>query len=109
MTAIYSRFDSIEVMSARREECQLTLIEVLAKRSKHHPTSPKFWEEVEQFGFFCIPRLASLDHVRNVENYATLLKDTFECLDITIFKIPRLVNNIESYVTMLLREHFEGL
>ena len=109
MTAIYSSIDSIEVMSDRRQECQLTLIEILARRSEHHPTSPKFWEEVDQFRFLCIPRLETLDRVHHIENHAAWLKDTFECLDITFFKIPRLVNNVESYVTMLLREHFKEL
>ena len=109
MTAIYSGIDGIEEMAARRQECQLTLIEILARRSEHHPTSPKFWEEVDGFRFICIPRLQTLDRVRCIDNHVAWLKDTLDCLDITLFKIPRLVNDVESYVTMLLREHFQGL
>ena len=106
MTAIYSSIDSVEEMTDRRERCQLTLIEILAQRSEHHPASPKFWDEIERFRFLCIPKLETLDRVYHVENHAAWLKNTFGCLGITLFKIPRHVNDVEGYVTMLLREHF---
>ena len=107
MTAIYSTIDNIEVMSERRKDCQLALVEVLAKRSKHHPASPKFWEEVNQFRFLCIPTAETLNKVKILEDHAIWSKGMFESVDITLFKIPRHVNDVESYVTMLLREHFK--
>ena len=108
MTAIYSTIDNIEEMSKRLQDCYLTAAGFLAKRSKHSTESSEFWAEVIQFKFLCIPRVESLEKVKIVNDHAAFLKDTFELSDITLFKIPRLVNNVESYVTMLLREHFKG-
>ena len=107
MTAIYSTIDNIEVMSKRLQDCYLTAAGYLSKISKHSTESSEFWAEVIQFKFLCIPRVESLEKVKIVNDHAAFLKDTFELLGTTLFKIPRHVNDIERYVAMLLREHFK--
>ena len=109
MTAIYSTIDGIDVMNKRLQDCHFTTAGYMSKVSKHSTESSEFWEELNKFKFLCIPTLETLDKVKLVEEHASFLKETFELLDITLFKIPRHVNDIERYVAMLLREHLKGM
>ena len=109
MTNIYSSVDDVKEMADRRQECQLALVEALSRRSRHQSTSLNFWREFGSFKIICIPRLETLEQVYYVNDYADSLKTVLDCVDITLFKIPRLVNNVEGYVEMLLREHYERL
>ena len=106
MTAIYSTIDGIDVMSKRLQDCYFTTAGYMSKVSEHSTESSEFWEELNKFKFLCIPTLETLDKVKIANDHASFLKETFELLDITLFKIPRHVNDVEGYVTMLLREHF---
>ena len=108
MTAIYSTIDSAEVMNERLQDCYMTTAGYLSKVSKHPTNSSEFWEEFNQFRFLCIPRVETLEKVKIVEDHAKFLKEIFDDIEITFFKIPRHVNNIERYVAMLLREHLRG-
>ena len=105
MTAIYSTIDSVKVMSERLQDCYLTAAGYLSKVSNYSTKSSEFWEEVSQFRFLCIPRLETLEQVKLAEDHAKFLKETFEDIEITLFKIPRHVNDIERYVAMLLRDY----
>ena len=109
MTNIFSDIDSMEEMAERRQDCQLALVEALSQRSKHHPSSQMFWREVDAFRIVCIPRLRTLEQVYEVNDHADLMRLALDCLKITLFKVPRLVNNVESYVSMLVCEHFGSL
>ena len=96
-------------MVERHERCQLTLVEMLAREGSNSPRTFEFWGEFDNFRFACVPELASLDQVHDVNHEIAWQKIMCDSVGITLFKIPRLVNDLEGYVTMLVREHREQL
>ena len=107
MTELYSNIDSIKVMADRRQESHLALVEALSRQSRYSSSTPHFWREFETFRVICVPELESLEQVYYIDDYINFLKNVLDSVDITLFKIPRLVNNIDGYMDMLLREHYK--
>ena len=96
-------------MVARHELCQSTLVDILVEEGLHPPGSAEFWEEFNNFRFACVPECTSLNHVYYVNHEIAWQKVICGSVGITLFKIPRLVNDVKSYVTMLIRKHCEEL
>ena len=96
-------------MADRHKRCQLTYLDILVQQSSNSPRSFEFWEEFNNVRFACVPELASLKQVYDVNHEIAWQRVICDSENITLFKIPRLVNDVEGYVTMLLREHREEL
>ena len=96
-------------MVDRHTRCNLTLLEMLVHENVGSPTSIEFWEVFDSFRFACIPECTSLAQVYNINHEIAWLKVMCDDVNITLFKIPRLVNDVEGYVTMLFRKHREEL
>ena len=90
-------------MVERHERCHLTLVEMLAQENLYSPRSLKFWHAFNDFRFACVPECTSLDQVYEINHEIAWQKIMCDSVGITLFKIPRLVNDVEGYVTMLLR------
>ena len=97
-----------EEMCKRHLRCRLALVEMIEQVSLHPSTSFEFLEEFNSFRFACIPRLSSWDQVYEVNIEVEGLKTICAVAGITLFKIPRLVNDVEGYVKMLFRKHFQA-
>ena len=96
-------------MLERHWRCQLALVEVLSRDSLYSPTSLEFLKEFNNFRFACVPECVSLRQVYDINNEIAWQTIMCESVGITLFKIPRLVNDLEGYVTMLVCEHLRGL
>ena len=96
-------------MVERHERCHLTLVEMLARENLYSPRSLEFWDAFNNVRFACVPECASLAQVYDINHEIAWQKVICDSVNITLFKIPRLVNDVESYVTMLLRKHREEL
>ena len=96
-------------MVDRHTRCNLTLLEMLVQENLNSPRSFEFWEVFDSFRFACVPECASLAQVYDINDEIAWQKVVCDSENITLFKIPRLVNDVESYVTMLLRKHREEL
>ena len=96
-------------MADRHKRCQLTYLDILVQQSSNSPRSFEFWEVFDSFRFACIPECTSLAQVYDINHEIAWQKVICDSVNITLFKIPRLVNDVESYVTMLLRKHREEL
>lgn len=91
-------------MRSRHWRCQLALVEMLEEDSLFFPSSDEFMEEFDNFRFAIVPELSSLRQVYDVNDEIAWQTIVCESVGITLFKIPRLVNDIEGYVKMLYRE-----
>ena len=96
-------------MLDRHWRCQLALVEMLERDSLYLPTSSEFLEEFDNFRFACVPKLSSLKQVYDVNCEITWQTIVCESVGITLFKIPRFVNDLEGYVKMLYRERLQEL
>ena len=103
------RTTSRDEMADRYSRCRLALVEELERVSLFPSTSFEFLEEFVSFRFVCIPRLTSWDQVYEVNNEVSGLKTMCAVLGITLFKIPRLVNDLEGYVKMLFHKHLQEI
>ena len=92
-------------MVYRHMRCLSTLVRVLDTMSYPH----KFSVEYYNFRFACVPKLSTLEQVYAVNEEIAYQKVICDLAGITLFKIPRLVNDIDGYVRMLLREHYKKL
>ena len=99
----------VEEMCNRHWRCQLALVEMLERDSVFLSSSSEFMEEFDNFRFACVPKLNSLRQVYDVNSEIAWQAIVCECADITLFKIPRLVNDLEGYVKMLYRKHLQEL
>ena len=94
-------------MFGRYKRCISALHQVLEEKRF---TRPEICEQCFNIKFVCIPRHETMEEAFGynilIDQEKILRK---EILDETLFKIPIHVNNIESYVKMLLREHYESL
>ena len=97
-------------MVERHTRCLLTFASVLSLRLPFCPIgSPEFMKEYYDVRFACVPELATLKQVRDVNDEIAWQKVICDLAGITLFKIPRLVNDIEGYVVALLCEHYKQL
>ena len=96
-------------MVRRHSRCQLTLLNTLIRKDFNFPRSLEFWEAFDSVKFACVPECTSLTQVYDINHEIAWQKVICDSVNITLFKIPRLVNDVESYVTMLLRKHREEL
>ena len=93
-------------MVKRHLRCLMAFVSSLEERF----LSPcRVIKEYYDFRFACVPKLATLGQVYGVNEEIAYQKVICDSAGITLFKIPRLVNDIEGYVGMLLREHYEQL
>ena len=96
-------------MVDRHTRCQLTLLDMLVQENLYSPRSFEFWDAFNSVRFACVPECASLAQVYDINHEIAWLKVMCDDVNITLFKIPRFVNDVESYVTMLLHKHREEL
>ena len=96
-------------MVDRHSRCQLTLLDMLVQENLNSPRSLEFWDAFNNVRFACVPECASLAQVYDINHEIACKKIMCDSVNITLFKIPRLVNDVEGYVTMLLRKHREEL
>ena len=96
-------------MVDRHTRCYLALAELVEQEDLISPSTYEFFEKIDSFRFACVPKLISLGRVYNVNREIARQKVLCESIGITLFKIPRHVNDVEGYVTMLLRKHRGGL
>ena len=89
-----------EWITERQSRCESEIFEELKRLSLPSFTKPTI---------ICIPELKSWSKVCEVNNEIEGLRILHAFANLPFFKIPYFVNNVESYVTMLLREHFQGL
>ena len=92
-------------MVDRHMGCRFALLEELQRVSPYPCDSPQFLAVFESFRFACVPKLSSWKEVVKTNNEIDKLKIMCDDSDVTLFKIPRLVNNVEGYVAMLFRKH----
>ena len=93
-------------MVDRHTRCLLTFACVLETRLS---SRSEFFKEYYNFRFACVPKLATLEQVYAVNQEIAYQKVICNFAGITLFKIPRLVNDIEGYVVSLLCEHYKQL
>ena len=96
-------------MVDRHTRCLLTYTCVLDLLLLNPIGSPGFLKEFNNVRFACVPRLATLEQVRDVNQEIEYQKTICDFAGITLFKIPRLVNDIEGYVVSLLCDHYNQL
>ena len=96
-------------MVDRHSRCQLTLLDMLVQENLNSPRSLEFWEVFDSVKFACVPECTSLTQVYDINHEIAWQKVICDSENITLFKIPRFVNDVESYVTMLLHKHREEL
>ena len=96
-------------MVERHTRCLLTYACVLELRLLSPLGSPEFLKEFNDVRFACVPKLATLEQVHAVNHEIAWQKVIYDLAGITLFKIPRLVNDIEGYVVALLCEHYKQL
>ena len=96
-------------MVRRHSRCQLTLLNTLIRKDFNFPRSLEFWEAFNSVKFACVPECTSLAQVNDINDEIAWQKVVCDSENITLFKIPRFVNDVESYVTMLLFKHREEL
>ena len=96
-----------EEMFARYKRCLHARWEVYDERS--FTKSEKFYESLKT-DFVCMPRFESMEEAFGcnymVDHEAEYRKENSTT---TLFKIPIHVNDIESYVKMLVRKHYDQL
>ena len=96
-------------MVDRHTRCLMAFVAVLNILLLNPIGSPRFMKEYFNVRFACVPRLATLEQVRDVNQEIEYQKTICDFAGITLFKIPRLVNDIEGYVTSLLCDHYKQL
>ena len=94
-------------MVERHMRCLLTYAVVLAELLLDPIGSPGYMKEYFNVRFACVPRLKTLEQVYGVDEEIEYQKIICDFAGITLFKIPRLVNDIEGYVASLLYKHYE--
>ena len=82
---------------------------MLVQENLNSPRSLEFWEVFDSVKFACVPECTSLTQVYDINHEIAWQKVICDSENITLFKIPRFVNDVESYVTMLLHKHREEL
>ena len=98
-----------EEMTRRHSRCQLALLNVLIREDFNFPRPLGFWGMFDSVKFACVPECTSLAQVYGIEDKIAWQRVVCDSKNITLFKIPRFVNDVESYVTMLLFKHREEL
>ena len=93
-------------MVKRHMRCLMAFVFSLETRF----SSPlEVFREYYNFRFVCVPRLATLEQVYGVNEEIAYQKVICDLAGVTLFKIPRLVNDIEGYVVALLCDHYKQL
>ena len=85
-----------EWITERQSRCESAIFEELKRSGCKKPT------------IICLPKLGSWKQVCEVNNEIEALRILHDFANLPLFKIPYFVNNVESYITMLLREHLKG-
>ena len=93
-------------MVVRQRRCLMAFVYALETRLS---SRSEFFKEYYNFRFACVPKLATLEQVYAVNQEIAYQKVICNFAGITLFKIPRLVNDIEGYVVSLLCEHYKQL
>ena len=91
-------------MFGRYKRCISTLHQVLEEKLF---TRPEICMECFNIDFICLPRFDTLEEVYAYDHVIKQKKATIKLFGEFLFKIPIHVNNIESYVRMLLYEHYK--
>ena len=92
-------------MVERHMTCRFVLMEELRQVCSFPCESPQFLAVFESFRFACVPKLSSWEEVVKTNNEIDELRIMCDDSDVTLFKIPRLVNDIDGYVSMLFHKH----
>ena len=93
-------------MVDRHMRCLLTYAVVLNTLLLNPIGSLGYMREFHNVRFACVPRLKTLEQVIGVNDEIEYQKIICDSAGITLFKIPRLVNDIEGYVSSLLYKHY---
>ena len=98
-----------EEMMDRHIMCRCTLIYLLEEFCSFPMDSPQFNAITNSFRFACVPRLNTWKKAVKVNKQIDKLKIMCDETDVTLFKIPIHVNDVEKYVTMLFQSYVQGL
>ena len=93
-----------KVTLARWKRCISTFHRVLEEK---HFTPYEIRSRIFDVQFVCVPKFGTLKEVYNFNRRVEREKANNAIVGETLFKIPLLVNDIEGYVTMLLKKHYD--
>ena len=86
-----------EWITGRQTRCESAISKELERTGCRKPT------------IVCLPKLGSWKQVCEIDDGIDVIRVLHILEDIPFFKIPYYVNDVESYVNMLLREYLKSL
>ena len=97
MRTMRTTMTACEWITERQTRCESAISKELERTGLRKPT------------IICLPKLGSWDQVRKIDDGIDVIRVLHILEDIPLFKIPYYVNDVESYVNMLLREHLKTM
>ena len=86
-----------EWITGRQTRCEIAISKEIKRSGCKKPT------------IVCIPKLGSWDQVLEIDDTIDLVRTVHIFENRPFSKIPFFVNDVESYISMLLREHLKGM